>query len=172
MAGIKLYGFDIHLIFLYLFTQHTTKTWIKNSMASRSPLNFSSRWIVLLQFPLLVLMWYQLPAAFYIHITIIILPIEKSSNIFKSFIRTSACFMPVTIVQWHAEIFVFNVTLNVKNLKLKYRRSIYFLKSCYIYIMSCLFLLICACDTELNPGPPKEILFMIFHLETQRYCFS
>ena len=112
--------------------------------------------------------------AYYIHITIIILPIEKSSNIFKSFIRTSACFMPATIVQWRAEIFVFNVTLNFKNLELKYHRSICFLKSCYIYITSCLFLilLICACDTELNPGPPKEILVMIFHLETQHYCFS
>ena len=61
--------------------------------------------------------------------------------------------MPVSIVQWHTEICVFNASLNAKHLKLKSHISICFSRSCHLHVMSCMFLLllICASNIELNP---------------------
>ena len=50
----------------------------------------------------------------YIHIARIILLIEESGNIFKSFLRTQLGVMPVRIVQSRAEIGLFHVRLNLK----------------------------------------------------------
>ena len=46
--------------------------------------------------------------------------------------------MPGSIVQWCAEIGVFNARLYAKRLKLKYRRSICFSGSYHLYIIDCL----------------------------------
>ena len=58
--------------------------------------------------------------------------------------------MPVSIVQWHTEICVFNASLNAKHLKLKSHISICFSGSCHLHAMSCmvLLLLICASNIE------------------------
>ena len=74
--------------------------------------------------------------------------------------------MPVSIVQWRAEIGVFNARSNAKHLKLKYHMSICFLGSGHLYKISCLLLLLLirAGDIELKPWPEKkEILVIIFH---------
>ena len=61
--------------------------------------------------------------------------------------------MPVIIVQWCTEIGLFDVRLNLKQLKLKYRRRFRFSGSCWLFLL----LLTCAGDIELTD------IFMIFH---------
>ena len=70
--------------------------------------------------------------------------------------------MLVSIVQWHAEIDVFNSRLNAKHLKRKYHIGISFSGSRHLYIMDCLLLLllICAGDIELNPCREKKRLLL------------
>ena len=81
-------------------------------------------------------------------------------QIFKLFVTIQIGVIPVSIVQWHAEIGVFNARFDAKHLKLKYHRSICFLGSCHLYVMGCLFLLllICADGIKINTCPKKEIL--------------
>ena len=90
-----------------------------------------------------------------------------NKQIFKLFIRTQIGIMPVSIVQQHAEISVFNARLIMKYLKLRYHRSIYFSGSCHLYVMGCQFLLLstCAGYIKISNCPKKEILvnFLLCH---------
>ena len=74
--------------------------------------------------------------------------------------------MPVSILQCRAETGIFN-TKRVKYLfKSKYRANVCLRNLNKFYTTCCMFLilLICAGDTELNPGPRKIIPLIIFLL--------
>ena len=66
--------------------------------------------------------------------------------------------MPVSILQWRAEIGVFNTKLVKYPFKSKYRANISPRNLNKFYTICCmiLLLLICAGDIELNPGPRKN----------------
>ena len=66
--------------------------------------------------------------------------------------------MPVSILQWHAEIGIFNTKLVKYPFKSKYRANVCprNLNKCYTICCMILLLLICAGDIGLNPDPRKN----------------
>ena len=66
--------------------------------------------------------------------------------------------MPVSILQWRAEIGIFNTKYVKYPFKSKYRASVCPRNLNNFYTICCMFLLllICAGDIELNPGPRKN----------------
>ena len=66
--------------------------------------------------------------------------------------------MPVSILQWHVEIGIFNTKLVKYPFKSKYRANVCPPNLNKFYTICCmiLLLLICAGDIELNPGPRKN----------------
>ena len=78
--------------------------------------------------------------------------------IFGSFVRTPFGAMPVSILQWHAEIGIFNTKLVKYPFKSKYRANVCPQNLNKFSTICCmiLLLLICAGDIELNPGPRKN----------------
>ena len=71
--------------------------------------------------------------------------------------------MPISILQWRAEIGIFNTKLVTYPFKSKYRavcsRN---LNKFYTICCMILLLLICAGDIELNPGPRENNTLIIF----------
>ena len=72
--------------------------------------------------------------------------------------------MPVSILQWRAEIGIFNTKLVKYPFKSKYRANVCPRNLNKFYTICCMFLLllICAGDIELNPGPRKSNTFYNF----------
>ena len=66
--------------------------------------------------------------------------------------------MPVSILQWHAEIGIFNAKLVKYPFKSKYQANVCPQNLNKFYTICCMFLLllICADDIELNSGPRKN----------------
>ena len=78
--------------------------------------------------------------------------------IFKSFIRAPLWCDVGYILQWHAEIGLFNAKLVKYPFKYKYRANVCRANLNKFYTVCCKFLLllICASDIEINPGPRKN----------------
>ena len=72
--------------------------------------------------------------------------------------------MPVSILMWRAEIGIINAKLVKYPFRSKYRVTVCPRNLNKFYTICCMFLLllICASDTELNPGPPKNTKIIIF----------
>ena len=72
--------------------------------------------------------------------------------------------MPVSILQWRAEIGIFNTKLVKYPFKSKYRANVCPRNLNKFYTICCMFLLLlkCAGDIELNPGPRKSNTFYNF----------
>ena len=66
--------------------------------------------------------------------------------------------MSVSILQWRAEIGIFNTKLVKYPFKFKYQANVCPRNLNQFYTICCVFslLLICAGDIELNPGPRKN----------------